>query len=593
MLIPLDIPPGFNTEDSPYATGPRWTGGDNVRFRANKLEKIGGWILNTQQTFLGVARAIHGWFDLSGAGKTAIGTNKKLYIYYGGTLYDVTPVDESGTMANNPFTTTNGSPIVTVADTTHARSVGDYVNFAGASATGGITIDGWYTVTSIVDANTYTITHTANATSSVTGGGASVTFTYLLSVGNEYAFAGFGWGAGTWGASTWGTPRATSNITLQLRTWTMDNWGEDLIANPAGGYVYLWDNSGGTGIRATKITNAPKCNGIIISPNDRHLIALGAVPNGGTDIDPMLIRWSAQEDYNTWAPAATNTAGSLRLTDGSKIIGALRARNEILVWTDTALYSIQFLGPPYTFGQTLIATGCGLISPHGMTEHSGTVYWFGRNCQNFYSYNGNLSIVACPVLNHVQDDINIVQAYQVFAGKYKKESELHFFYASEGSTAVDKRVTLNFVDNTWTFGNMARSVWQDAGNAGFDRPIACDMSGQIWTHEIGNDGNNLAINAYAETGVIELGSGDTMTFFDKLIPDFERIVGDVSLTVYTRRYPYSTDIIKGPYAAASSTEKISVRGRGRQMRLRVESNVLGGDFRLGKIRLNVQPDGKR
>ena len=593
MLIPLSIPPGFNTEDSEYVTGPRWINGDNVRFRNGVLEKIGGWELYTDGTFIGVTRAVQGWSDLVGRPKFAFATNKKLYVVYGGTVYDITPIDATGTMAADPFTTTLGSDIVTVVSNNHGRLAGDYVVFENATAVGGITIDGTYTVRSVLDANTFMITHTSAATSAGTGGGASVTYIYYLSNGLEYGIYSYGYGVGPYGGSTWGTPRATSTTELQLRTWSLDNWGEDLVGNPSGGYVYLWDNSAGTASRATKITNAPKCNSILVSPTDRHLIALGAVPNGGTDIDPMLIRWSNQEDYDTWAPAATNTAGSLRLSDGSKIVGALRTRNEILVWTDTAMYSMQFLGPPYTFGVTQIATGCGLIGPNAAIEYGGVVYWLGKACRQFYSYAGRVETIPCPILNHVQDDINLVQAYQVYAGMSKAFSEIHFFYCSEGSTSVDKRATYNYTEKHWTFGNMDRSAWADVGSSGLLVPVAFDMNGNIWQHESGSNADNSALAAYAETGAFELGEGDKMTFFDRLIPDFERVSGTVNFTAYTKRYPNSTEIIKGPYPITASTEKVSLRGRGRQIRFRVESDEVNGDFRLGKMRLNVQPDGER
>jgi hypothetical protein len=261
------------------------------------------------------------------------------------------------------------------------------------------------------------------------------------------------------------------------------------------------------------------------------------------------------------------------------------------VWTDSALYSLQYLGPPYTFGVTQVASGCGLIGPNAAIEYGGIVYWLGRSCRQFYAYTGRVESIPCPVLNHVQDDINLVQAYQVWAGMSKPFNEIHFFYCSEGSNVVDKRVTYNYVEKHWAFGNMERSAWADVGTSGMLVPLGFDNDGVIWQHEFGLNGGSQTIDAYAETGGIELGEGDRFTFFDKVIPDFERQVGQVSFTFYTRNYPNSADIIKGPYTVSPGTTKLNVRGRGRQVRMRVESNQAGGDFRLGKVRINVQPDG--
>lgn len=593
MLVPLDIPPGYNTEDSDYATGPRWVGGDHVRFRNGRPEKIGGYQLATDETFAGAASHALGWTDLTNVGKISLATTEKLYIYYGGTFYDITPVDDSGTLGTDPFTTTNGSAVVSVAHTNHGRNIGDYVSFSGASAAGGITISGEYQVASVTDGNNYTITHSAAATSAATGGGAAVAYSYLLPIGNDVAYFGYGFGSGSWGEGTWGTPRDTSTIALGIRAWTLDNWGEDLIANPREGGIYIWDASVGTGTRATQIANAPNCRSILVSPTDRHLLAFGAVPQGGSDIDPMLIRWCDQEDYDTWTAAATNTAGDLRLTDGSYIVGAVRTRNEILVWTDNALYSLQYLGPPYTFGAVQIATGCGMAGIHSAVEFGGAVYWFGKNCRHFYKYDGRLQIIPCPILNYIQDDINIVQSDQIYACAYKDEGEIKWLFCSEGATTADREAIYNVLQNVWYYNSISRSVWLDKGSGGIATPIAFDHNGQVWAHEIGTDDGDNALAAHIESGTFEIAQGDDMMHISRLIPDFQNLDGSAFVTLYTRRYPNSVDITKGPYTVTSSTEKVSVRARGRQVRIRVESTARGDDWRLGKMRLDIIPNGAR
>lgn len=591
-LVSVDIPPGFVTEESSYAIGPRWIDGDKVRFRGGKPEKIRGWQKLISTTFEGVARHYHGWSSLTGVGVGALGTSKRLYTVDNGKGVDITPVRDSNTLGTDPFTTAISSSTVTVSDTAHGNAIGDFVIFSGAGAVGGITVDGEYTVISVPGANSYTIVDDETASTTATGGGTSVTYLYLLPIGLDTATSGFGWGVATWNLFTWGTRRATSSTVAPLRTWSLDNWGEDLVANVRGGDCYTWDFSTGTNVRATAITNAPKGNFLLVNPGSRHLIVFGAETGGA--IDPMLIAWSDNEDFTTWTPAATNSAGDIRLGHGNKIMGALRTRNEILVWTDTALYSMQFIGPPFIFGIRLIATGCGMIGPHAAMESAGRVYWLGLNCHNFYMYSGNLNVIPCPVLNHLQDNIEPKQSDQVYGNTNREEHEMIWLWPSTGQAQNDRYIIFNTRENAWYFGTLDRSLWQDRDNFITNhKPIAIDSSGVMYEHEVTFNNDGSAITAFLESGGIESGEGDRFAFIDKIIPDFETITGSLDLTFKTRRYPNSVDIDKGPFTLDGTIEKLNIRARGRQFRLRFDSDAIDDEWRLGTFRLNVQPDGGR
>lgn len=589
-LVPIQIQPGLVTEQSDLTAGTRWTDGDKIRFRAGQPEKLKGWIKPTTDTFIGVCRDLIGWAAIDGIKYQALGTHNHLYILLGGTFNDITPLRTSGSLGTDPFTTTSASSTVAVNHTTHGVLVDDYVVFAGASAFNGVTIVGEYRVTAVTDANNYDIVDDETASASGAGGGASVTFEYLITSGTEINFAGLGWGAANWGEGTWGTPRASSDVTLEGRHWSLDVWGEDLIANVRGSDIYTWDTSVGVGTRAATITNSPQANFILISPTDRHLIAFGAEISGA--IDPMLIAWSDQEDFTTWTPAATNTAGSLRLTDGSKIIGALRTRNGILVWTDTALYTMQFIGPSLTFGVKQIATGCGLIGPNAAVENAGVVYWMARETKQFYAFDGRLRVLQSPVLNHVQDDFTPDQADFTYAGTNREENEAWWFYTTDGKTQNDAYVVHNYGDDTWYFGTLDRSVFVDRDRALDTNPLATDFGGILYQHEEGLTNAGSALTSFVESGEFSLGPGEDLFFVDKFIPDFDPLVGQLTVSFKTRRYPTATEITKTVNILPATT-KANLRARGRQMALRYESTGVEDDWRGGTPRINIVADGKR
>jgi hypothetical protein len=574
--IKIQIPPGIDNEDEDYTKTPKWVDCDKIRFRKNYPQKIGGWTRQSLDAAEGITRGYKVWRS-------------------GGSLSDVTPIRESGTLGADPFTTTDTSAIVSVDDTSHGLTADDIVSYSGATAVGGITIDGEYTVTTVTDANTYTITHSSVATSSATGGGASVLYEYYLPVGKATTVFGLGFGAGTYGTGTYGTARSASGLAFTARTWSISLWGEDLVINPRGQDIYLWDSSVGTSSRASIIAAAPMSNFVLVSPLDRHMIAFGCEQVTGDDtLDPLHIRWSDQEDYTDWTPSATNTSSFKQLNAGSEIVAAASTRNEILIFTKDTLTSMAYIGAPFVFSFDEIGTNCGLVGPQAVVNHGSTTYWM--SLKNFYIYDGTLRPLPSPVHKHVFEDINTVQADKFFAGLNTQFQEVWFFYCSAASDEIDKYVIYNYEQNTWYYGTMVRTAWQDYGVLA--KPSAISTDGYIYYHEDGVDDHQTAISAYLESGEFEFpqteetGPGDLFTYMDRLIPDAE-ITGSVDFEIKTRRYPNATEITKGPYTLTSAITKTDFRARGRQWAVRWSSDDIGDDWRLGDQRFRVRPQGKQ
>ncbi len=596
MLVKITAPPGIVTEVTDYTAGPRWVDCDKIRFRYEFPEVIGGYSklsITGSTTISGVPRSMHGWRELDGLQNLAIGTATNLYTAQGGSLYDITPLrTDDAALGADPFATTNTSTTVTVTHTSHGAFNGDTVIFSGATATGGIPaaeLNAEHTLT-YVDANSYTITVTTAATSGVSGGGGSVTADYLINRGETIATYSYGWGSSTWGLSTWGTARTTSNLSLYPRIWSMDNWGEDLVCTPGESdeTIYLWDSSVGTGARASVIANAPtEVNQILVSES-RHLVALGS--HDGSAYDPMLIRWSDQEDYNTWTASATNTAGDKLLNTGNQIMAAKKARGHILVLTDTAAWSMQYIGPPFTFGFQQVGDECGAIGPEALATIDNLGFWMGDD--NFYIFDGTTKAIPCPVANHVFDNFNRVIGRNTQAMTLKEFNEVWWFYPSAAASELDRYVIYNYKDNTWAIGTLERTAGIDRSI--FSHPIWADASGNLFYHEYGASADGAALAAYLETGAFEVGQGDTLSFMDRILPDTTLNANkEIKVTVYTRRYPNSSDIAKGPYTVTPSTTKTSLRARGRQFRFRFENTDVDNPWKLGVWRADIQPDGKR
>lgn len=564
-LVPIELPPGLYTEDSDRAARGRWKAGNRVRFYKGKPESIGGWSKATSAAWLGQCRGLRDFQALSGLQYVGIGTHLKLYIAAGDALSDITPIRASSTIDADPFATTDASADVVVTDTAHGALLGDFVTFAGATAVGGITIDGEYQIQAVADANTYTITHSAAATSTASGGGAAVTAAYQIAVGGESGTLGLGWGVGPWGGSTWGTARSSSNIYLSPRTWSLDLWGEDLLANPRGGGVYVWDTSGGTSARATLITNAPAtAQAIVVSPTSRHLLALGAYD--GSNNDPLLIRWCAQEDYTTWTPSDTNDAGERRIDGGNAILAGVRTNKEILVLTDETAHVVRFVGPPHTFGAQPLGKA-GLRGPKGVVEEAGVAYWFGN--EDFLMYaGGRPQPIPCDVRKSVFDDLNETQRDKCHAGVNRTFNEIWWFYCSASSQEIDRAVAYNHVERHWSLHELERTAWLDKSEV-FRSPYAAGPDGYLYGHESGITADGAAVDAYVESGDMELGEGAQIMRLSGFIPDFKRLTGAVDISVKARLYPAGAQIVKGPKEITSAKKFVKLRARGRQMAVRL------------------------
>jgi hypothetical protein len=779
-LSKLQFRPGVNREGTTLANEGGWFDCDKVRFRSGYPEKIGGWAVLTYTTFIGTCRSLWNWVSLKGFNLLGVGTEKKFYIEYGSTYYDITPIRRAKVLTN-PFATTSGLATVTVTDSGHGAITGDYVSFTGASTVGGLNLNFEYEIT-YVDSNTYTITAASNASSTATGGGSSVIAQYQLNNGTNIGTFQDGWGAGLWGGVITGsaltqlngainnsvttitvdstanfpaagtllidnelitytsktatqftvTPvtgrgalgttaashldnalvddaadyygwgqSASASTNTQLRLWSQSNFGQDLLFSPRQGALYYWTpGSGATptvdqrGTRVSPFTarinttnsnssiTVTETNGylqpgvaiigagipagavilsgsgytgnytldqnatatatdvlvdalpgsevptvineILVSDSSRIVLAFGCNDYSSTEQDPMLIRWSNQEDYTTWQPAATNQAGSYRLSHGSYIVGALQTRQEILVWTDTAIYSMQYLGPPFVWGFTLLADNISLASMNAMATAAGVVYWMGTD--KFYVYSGRVETLPCAVRTYVFNDINREQFSQVVSGTNEGFSEIWWFYCSANSEVIDRYVIFNYLDRVWYYGSMGRTAWLDSALRA--TPIAATLGNQLVFHESGNDDGTTnppsPIYSYIQSSDFDIGDGHNYGFVWRLLPDITfdgsttltGLFPKVTMTMRPRQNPgsaygaapspkvQSTQNYGGPeknYTVQEFTEIIYTRIRGRQMAFKIESNKpgsesanqLGTQWQLGVPRLDVRPDGRR
>jgi hypothetical protein len=615
--------PGINREGTDYDNEGGWFDCNLVRFRKGRPEKFGGWAKNSLNTFLGTCRALHSWIALAGTRYLGLGTTWKYYIEEGSNFNDITPIRSTTSAGDVTFAkVANGDATITVADTSHGATQNDFVTFSGAVSLGGnitdVVLNQEYQIATIVDSNSYTIEAKdtsgdpvlAAAGDSGNGGGSTVG-TYQLSVGLDVYVSGTGWGVDGWGSGSFGSVSALSS-TNQLRLWTHDNFGEDLIINQRGGGIYRWVENNGVTTRAVNLSTTSGANQVptvglqvITSEKDRHLIVLGADPVSGSArtgvIDPMLIAFSDQENALDFEPQTTNTAGSLRLSSGSSIIGAVKSRQEILVWTDTALYSMQFVGPPLTFAVNLINEGIGLLGPKAAITAPQGVFWMSYN--NFYIYNGSVQTVPCTVQNYVFSDINLTQSFKINAFTIADKNEVGWFYCSSSSSEVDKYVIYNYAENVWFYGSLSRTAWLDAGIENFPRAVS---NGYLYQQEDGfDDDGSPMTNVFIESSDFDIGDGEQFSFIQRIIPDFKFIQnnnenGSVNIVVKTRNYPGDSLAVNSTSAIQASTQQSFIRGRARQMVLRFESDDdapnngnLGVGWRLGATRIDIRTDGKR
>lgn len=612
-LQKLQFRPGIVRDVTGYTNEGGWRISNLVRFRFGFPETVGGWQKYSATQFLGTCRSLLNWVTLSGNNLLGVGTHLKFYIERGGEYNDITPL-RSTVSLTGPFAATNGSSTITVTDTAHGCVNGDFVTFSGATSLGGnvtaAVLNKEYQIT-YVDADTYTITVAVVANSSDTGNGGTVTAAYQINVGLNTQVGGNGWGAGTWGRDGWGSA-TTVTVGNSLRQWSQDNYGEDLIFGVRNGGVYYWDASGSLTTRGVTLASLSTDSStptlaaqVMVSDRDRHVIAFGANQGGVTAQDPLLIRFSSQEDPYDWTPTSTNTAGDIRLGRGSSIVRAVETKREIVIFTDTALYSMQYIGPPYTFGVQLISANISINGYNSTVAIDDFVVWMGDT--EFYIYTGKTDPLQCPLKDLVFNDFNYDERDKVFAALNSEYNEITWYYPSANSNENDQYVTFNYLEKVWTYGTLARTAWNDHGVRTY--PQATSADNYLYDHEIGTDDGSTnpptALNAYIESSPIDLADGESFSFVRRILPDVTFINSTntprLDMIIKTQNYPGSS------YQSGSSSEIVrtatvpveqytqvkDIRLRGRSIILRVESNRVGTCWRLGSPRIEIQQDGRR
>jgi len=623
----LQFKPGVNRETTRYAAEGQWYETDKVRFRRGLPQKIGGWEQVSSNTYLGVARSLFNWATLSLQNLVSVGTHLKYYIEKGGAYNDITPIRATTAAGDVTFAAVNGDATITVSDTGHGAVQNDFVTFSGAASLGGnitaAVLNQEYQIATRINDDSYTIEakdtsgSTVLANSSDSGnGGSSTVGTYQINTGNEIEVPFTGWGAGTWSSGTWGTSGSTL---APMRLWSQANFGEDLFFVHRGGALYYWDASNGVNTRGVLVSSLGGASQVptianigFVSDIFRFAFCFGANDIGSSAIDPMLIRWSDQEDIADWNPTATNQAGSLRLSDGTEIIQAIQARQEVLVWTDSALYGLQYLGAPVVWGATLLGSNITLISPNAAVYSNNIAYWMGTN--KFYYYDGTVKTLPCEVRSYVFDDFNSQQTDQVVCGSNEQFDEIWWFYCSEGATRNDRYVVYNYVQGIWYYGNLSRSAWLDSDLREF--PVAATFGNKLVNHEKGVDDNEsgtpTAFTANITSTQFDLDDGDRFMLINKMLPDmtFEGSTTDSPVATMTLNPlensgsgRYDPASVGGDSSATVTrtatvpieafTGQVFTRVRGRQMSIKIESTAAGVTWKLGAPRMDMRPDGRR
>ena len=646
MLVEYAFLPGIDKQSSDAGAENRWVDSDNVRFRYGLPEKVGGWSSLVTSTMVGVARAMHAFTDLSGNRYVAIGTDKFLLIYFEGQLYDVTPLKTTLTSAT--IATTSGSPTCTITKAAHGLSVGDIVQLDSVTLPGGTGFtntqfeDKNFQVIAVPTTGTFTINQVSNASGTVSAGG-SLSIKPYEPVGPRAQTYGYGWGVASYGNGNWGEAAAASDVALEPGLWSLDNFGEVLIATIANGKTFTWNGGAATPLtnRAStstsnfQTTNNPTASRItLVSPTTRHLIHLATETTIGTTTsqDDMFIRFSDQEGINTYAPTAINTAGTQRLQDGTKIMGALKAKETILIWTDNALYTMKFVGAPFTFGFEQVGTNCGLIGKNAAVEIDGIAYWMSP--KGFFAFDGTVKSLPCTVEDHVFENIDTTKGQQITAGLNNLFTEIVWYYPSSNSEYNDKYVVFNFGESSlikmpggiWYTGTEARTSWIDAtiypkpfatkydSTATGTFPAIVGESGlgqtTLFEHEVGTDqvnpnGTTTALTSFIKSfdidlearqrGLKEKLAGEAFIALRRFVPDFKSLQGNAKVTLGVKRYPQDTQVTTAlsPFTITSSTLKKDTRARGRFLNIKIENDTASESWRYGTLRLDLQPDGRR
>ena len=636
-LKKVDFAPGFNKQSVPSALPGKWVDGDFVRFRYTAPEKIGGWeqLTASSLTLPGVARAQLTWTSLAGERYAAIGTSQGLFIYYGNDFFDITPLDTAITGCT--LTTTTGSSLVTINKGSHGLAKGRYITLSSVTVTAAsdftpAQLEQAYEILSVPDVDKIVVQASTTETGSgMTAVGAATVNPYV-EIGPTFQTAGYGWGTYLWGEEAWGNERTTTNVTLDPGNWSLDNFGEVLIATIKNGKTFTW-NAGASNARTIRAsltttnfntTNNPtKTRMTLVSDRDRHLFHFGTETTVGDSLtqDPMFVRFSNQEDLNTYAPTATNTAGTFRLDTGNEIRAAIQGKDYVFVLTDLAAYVIQFVGPPFTFSVRQVGTNCGCIGQNAASYVNGAVYWMS-NEGGFFMYDGTVKSLPCLVEDFVFTTqngdlgINFDASEIVYSAPNSLYTEINWFYPKSGSIQIDRCVTYNYQENVWTTSSLDRTTYADKGV--FNNPYATDYEPTVtpvfplilgitnlygasiyYSHEVGNDQVNssgrTSINAFIRSGDFDIDDGEIFMSMRRFMPDYKFLVGNSKVTLFISDFPSEdqTGSPLGPFTITTFTEKVDTRARGRLLSLKIENDSIGETWRYGSFRMDAQPDGRR
>ena len=620
-LSKLQFKPGINREGTNYSNEGGWFNGDKIRYRNGYVERIGGWTRVSNNQVTGTPRKIFDFVTLTSQNLLFIGTEQKVFLENAGTFSDITPIRSTVSLGANPVNTSGGagSGVVTVTtQSAHGAISGDFVTLASLTTTDGITaaqLNIEHKITSVPSTTTFTITTAGSATSgSTAGGGSSGTAAFQINIGINTTVLGAGWGAGTWGRFTWGS--ASGSLSGQtLRLFFADNFGEDLLFNIADGSIFYWDATNGTSTRAVALTSLTGASDVptvarkvLVSDVDRHVIVFGTNPIGSDTLDPLLIRFGSQESLTDFTPTATNTAGDLRLSKGSEIITAIQTSRQILVFTDQSLYSMQFLGPPFTFGVSMLADNIRIAGPNAAIAVNDVVFWMGQ--ENFYLYDGRIQVIPCTVRDYVFSDMNNQQSFKFHAGSIGSQTEIWWFYCSSGSSEIDRYVVYNYGQQVWYYGTLVRTAWNDRASGLRSFPQATGTDFYLYDHEDGLDdfstGSAVAINAFIESSDFDIGDGQQFMLLNRILPDLTFTGSSASnpaalFTIRSRDFggnnftesPSDSTVRTATSPVEQYTDTLDLRARGRQMSIRIENTATGVKWRLGAPRIDVRPDGRR
>jgi hypothetical protein len=639
-LTNVQIRPGLNKTETPTGSEGQWIDSDFIRFRYGQPEKIGGYVAIGQKTIAGPARAIHSWTDLEGRKYAALGTSKALYIYYEDAFYDITPLDTAITGAT--FTSSSSSNIVTVNKSTHGLDVGEYITLSAVTIPGTSSLIAadftsfTFEILTVPDVDSFTIQIQTTETGTPMSATGSATINPYEEIGPTIQTYGYGWGTDTWGSDTWGTGSTSSNVILDPGNWSLDNFGQQLIATIKDSKTFVWDPGTTSPLlttRATIMTDAPTASVLtIVSDRDSHVVHFGTETTIGdpTSQDPMFIRFSDQEDYEVYEPTSTNTAGTFRLDTGNKIVAAVSGKDYNLILTDTAAYTMQFVGPPFTFSIRQVGSNCGCIGQHAAVYADGQVFWMGVG-GGFFKFDGTVkllpSLVEDFVFSTTGDNLGVnYSSNEIIYGEHNSLfNEIIWFYPSgkplvNPSVQNNRSVVYNYVENVWSVMSLARSSYEDAST--YDRPYATEynataipsltnLSGatntfgasifyehETGTNEVELNGTENPIAAYVQSGDFDItleGDGQYLMRISRFLPDFKNLEGDAIITIFLKDFPVETGASSqlGPFTINSSTQKIDTRARGRFASLKIENISLNDNWRFGTFRADVNPDGRR